>query len=374
MKVLNQNSENLITLFNFFSSFNLLEKNKSVPVLFQGWRFLPMMALSLLTLYGCNSSWHSLGGGSPEEIETTFVYDEDLIAGGGSYIGRWDGSQWQSMGSLNHISALVEYNNELLAGGSFGLSKWTGNGWTPISTDGHHEALAIYDGKLIAGGWSLIIDGIEVNRIAAWDGSKWHALGSGMDGRIGRTVNIQALTVFNGELIAGGNFTRAGGVRAEYIARWDGAQWHPLSSGMGLNNGLNGIVHSLVVYKNELIAGGRFETVDGLYVNYIARWDGSQWRQVGTKGMDGKVLSLTVYDGDLIAGGEFTTSDGVVTNCIARWNGSEWRTMGEGMSTGGRQTKVMTLSEFNGELVAGGYFLYAGGKQVNNIARWGYGD
>ena len=32
---------------------------------------------------------------------------------------------------------------------------------------------------------------------------------------------VWSLTVYNGELIAGGYFTTAGGVAANYIARWD---------------------------------------------------------------------------------------------------------------------------------------------------------
>ena len=34
---------------------------------------------------------------------------------------------------------------------------------------------------------------------------------------------VSALTVYNGELIAGGDFTTAGGVTCNYIARWNGS-------------------------------------------------------------------------------------------------------------------------------------------------------
>ena len=35
--------------------------------------------------------------------------------------------------------------------------------------------------------------------------------------------SVEALTVFNGELIAGGIFTTAGSASANRIARWDGS-------------------------------------------------------------------------------------------------------------------------------------------------------
>ena len=63
---------------------------------------------------------------------------------------------------------------------------------------------------------------------------------------------VHALMVYNGELIAGGEFTTAGGTEANCIARWDGTTWSPLDSGM------NGEVFALTVYDGELIAGGRF--------------------------------------------------------------------------------------------------------------------
>jgi len=75
----------------------------------------------------------------------------------------------------------------------------------------------------------------------------WSPLGSGMSGT---EPFVYALAVYNNELIAGGNFTSAGGVSANYIAKWNGNDWAPLGSGM------NNDVRTLTVYNNELIAGG----------------------------------------------------------------------------------------------------------------------
>jgi hypothetical protein len=60
----------------------------------------------------------------------------------------------------------------------------------------------------------------------------WSPLGSGMGGD---HPYVYALTVYDNKLIAGGYFTTAGGVAANYIAAWDPATagWSPLGSGMG---------------------------------------------------------------------------------------------------------------------------------------------
>ena len=52
----------------------------------------------------------------------------------------------------------------------------------------------------------------------------WSTLSTGMNDW------VYSSTVYNGDLIVGGNFTSAGGVSADHIARWDGNTWHPLGS------------------------------------------------------------------------------------------------------------------------------------------------
>jgi hypothetical protein len=75
--------------------------------------------------------------------------------------------------------------------------------------------LAAYGPNLIAGGNFTMIGSNTVGHIAAWDGSSWAALGSGMD----RVVN--ALTIYDDKLVAGGAFDSAGVVATNYIAAWE---------------------------------------------------------------------------------------------------------------------------------------------------------
>ncbi|MBM4107455.1 MAG: hypothetical protein FJ255_01360 [Phycisphaerae bacterium] len=63
----------------------------------------------------------------------------------------------------------------------------------------------------------------------------------------------------NGDLVAGGAFTSAGGVAARRIGRWDGDKWSPLGSGM------SGSVTALAV-------GGDFTTAGGQVSAYFARY------------------------------------------------------------------------------------------------------
>ena len=146
------------------------------------------------------------------------------------------------------------------------------------------------DGSLYAGGRFTAAGGGSANHIARWDGAAWHPLGSGMNGGSpNQFVDVRALAVGpDGSLYAGGLFDTAGGVLANGIARWDGAAWHPLGSGMGgLAEPNDPTVYALAFGPDgSLYAGGKFTEAGGAAANYIARWDGATWHPLGS-GMAG---------------------------------------------------------------------------------------
>ncbi len=220
-------------------------------------------------------------------------------------------------------------------------------------------SLTVYNGNFIAGGEFTTAGGNTANYIAQWNGSAWSALGSGMNGY------VTALTVYNGSLIAGGDFTTAGGNTVNYIAQWNGSVWSALGSGMSGN-----AVSALIVYNGNLIAGGEFTTAGGNTVNSIAQWNGSAWLALGSGLNGGNVTALTVYNGNLIAGGEFTTTGGK-PYYIAQWNGSVW-SANLGIDSGlvGVYPSIFALTVYNGNLIAGGNFTSASGNPVNDIAQW----
>ncbi|HEU4419238.1 MAG TPA: hypothetical protein VFT55_09885, partial [Planctomycetota bacterium] len=155
---------------------------------------------------------------------------------------------------------------------------------------------------LVVGGNFQVAGSAVPNNIAAYDpvSNVWSALGSGMNG------SVRAVTTLpNGDLVAGGWFTTAGGVSAANIARWDGTSWSALGSGM------NGNVNAFTTLPNgDLVAGGGFTTAGGVSANRIARWNGTSWSALGS-GMNNRVSALTTLpNGDLVAGGGFTVVNG----------------------------------------------------------------
>jgi len=175
-------------------------------------------------------------------------------------------------------------------------------------------------------------------------------------GTNGPVYSIVAIDTAN--VYAGGRFDSAGVIKANNIAKWNGASWDSLGSGV------NGTVKAMLNYNNKLYVGGNFTMAGGASANNIAVWDGSNWAAIGT-GTNGIVYALTIHNGDLYAGGAFTQAGGNAANHIAHWNGTQWSDVG-----GGRNDEVYALASFIGDLYAGGKFLGGTNDTARYIARY----
>jgi len=273
--------------------------------------------------------------------------------------------QWEPIGGGfgdGTVRCLAVYNGELYAGGTFNmvegnlnryLARWNGTSWQSVGSVGNNVyALTVYNGELVAAGYFTQIGGVLANRVARWNGAVWQTLGAGLNDW---TISLQ---VWNGELVAGGWFTTAGGVAANRIARWNGSAWQPLGAGT------NAEVICIGVYSSGLIAAGRFTTAGGVAATRIARWNGASWSAMGS-GLDGTPSGLSNYNGDLICTGGFFQAGGVDVAYIARWNGAAWAALDLGLIGGGS-----AAFPYAGELMVGGAFSEAGAQLANNIARW----
>ncbi len=136
-------------------------------------------------------------------------------------------------------------------------------------------------------------------RIARWDGSQWHALGSGIDDGTVYTIAISGSTIY-----VGGSFTNR-------IARWDGAQWHAVPGGTSIVNW----IRAIAISGDNVYIGGNFYLFTTIETRFLARWDGSRWHAVGGANALGGVSSPSVntlaIDGDnLYVGGNFINAGG----------------------------------------------------------------
>ena len=329
-----------------------------------------------------NDQWQQLGGSllgtQVRDLDVSLEYG--LLAAGNfeDGVARWDGERWRRFGGglRGTITCFTDYGDDLVAGGALEIEPievgapscrqiglWNGEYWEELGvgfSDGGVRALTVYDGQLIAGGSFVNAGDQQVDYIARWDGSEWRSFGGGM----GLYGFVNDFTMYDGKLIVVGRFVLSGGTQTNRVAAWDGATWS------ALGQGVSGEVKAVTTYGGELIVGGDFSHAGGQLAENIARWDGSHWRPIGG-GLSHNVHALEPYGGDLFAGGEFLEAGGQPATHIARWDGSQWHALpGELSGDDWRQRHVFALKATDAGLFVGGGFTQAGEETVNRIARW----
>jgi hypothetical protein len=383
------------------------------------------------------SMWRTLApsGTNWLSVNALAVYQGELYAGGQSIgsntsLRRYDGTSWTAVTAApfsvsSGVQSLAVFEGELYIGGSMyhtgmespNLLRWNGNNWRSVGSGASHwvRSLVAHGDRLFAAGSFRSVSATPAGGAAAWDGSAWEALGTGIGaasvrsmlayqdevvlagviagpggggslaawdgsairyfGELDSPASVaEALVEFDGRLIVGGGFRRIDGVTASLIAAWDGTAWSALGGGRQLPvSGYRspGGVKAMVVHGKELVVAGTLR--DGV----VSAWDGAAWRALGTgvasvsQSTVGEVHALASHRGDVIAGGWFVRVGGVPTVNIAAWNGSAWRALGDGLGQPGEfAPTVYALLSVGKELYAGGEFDRSGTIGVRNIARW----
>ena len=412
------------------------------------------------------ATWASLGGGiAGSDVRALAILPNgDLVAGGlfNSNIARWNGATWAPLGAGiagSDVRALaILPNGNLVAGGQFtaagggaasNIARWDGASWTPLGLglDGAVRVLlTLSNGDLVAGGDFFYsgTGGPLLNRVARWNGTAWSPVGSGVFGGAGALAElangnlvvgssttqshtscllwnglawsqmgapgddfgtVRAFTTLpNGDLVAGGNFFRLGGIGASSVGLWNGTVWSAMGSGLtsalgqlaeladgtvvGIGNfavgpsrniglwngatwvpfpvGLQGVSRILPLANGNLLAAGAFAAGGGV-VNNLALWNGTSLSTYapGLATQVSDIADIAVLpNGDVAACGTFAPG-------LAVWNGATWTTPGMLIAPTGFLASGAALAvTATGELVVGGRFTGVGGVAANNIARW----
>jgi trimeric autotransporter adhesin len=256
------------------------------------------------------------------------------------------------------------------------VARWNGTNWESFASAlsgacGYDSvstvcALAMYNGELIAAGTFTAAGGVAVHNIARWDGAMWSPLGGGLTRSSSSSRDcpmVRALAVYDGALIAAGLFDHAGDTPVPGVARWDGTTWTRLGTA-GFSE-----VSSLALYRGGLVAGCWQYDLGVERGNGVALWDGENWSSLGG-GLDGHVDALLARAGELVASGVFAHAGGVVAHNIAAWDGGQWHALGSGIDTWGNYPRTGALVDLDGDLIVGGVIGTAGGVPVACIARW----
>ncbi len=378
------------------------------------------------------SEWASLGQIVPSTngVGVLTVWNGDLVAAVGSTVYRRSGGSWLTLGSAGSgptIAAMTVFNGDLVVAGDFlamngtaasRLARWNGTTWAALGagvSGGSVSSLAVYtflnQSALYVGGSFTHAAGLASNCLAIWTGSAWFAT-PGCDAPVNALAVRLTPAVTTSYLILGGEFTTAGGVAADKVARfsvatnswtslgttpstlpvrtllvrslvssyevaagqgdrvllWTGSGWGTLGPALTtqFDQGSPGVVvRTLSYFGGRYVAG----LTDSLSSGGVRAFDGTAWRTFDGSGIPLPVRAVLPIDGDVVIGGAFTTISGVTVNGVARGNANAWQPLGGG-PTGGTGAVDALVRLPNGDVVAGGTFSVANGGVANHVARW----
>jgi hypothetical protein len=193
------------------------------------------------------------------------------------------------------------------------------------------QMVRLPNGDIVVGGEFTMAGDVPANNIARWDGTAWHALSDGID-RLVTSIGVRP----NGNIIVLGNHRRIDDQTNEAdIREWNGSTWtrFPVTVGGYGTYYLNYIDKVVALGDDELLAFGRFLTLNGQSISTAARYADGVWTQHGPAGFSGSLLPRSVRvlqqlaNGSLHAWGEFHTVNQprLESSLEAIFDGQVWR-------------------------------------------------
>jgi hypothetical protein len=305
------------------------------------------------------SAWSALGAPPLTGDVNAIAYSGGRVFAGGTFsdaggnpnadfLAVWDGSQWAPFCSSatgapafgGNVDALQIIGSTLYVGGEFqnggGLATAdyllacdlaTGAARSTVSTDGAtsgsvYALTADSNGILYAGGTFTNMAGIpDADHVASYDGSAWHAMGSGpVQGTGAVTGIVRGLGSGGTNVYVGTDAVDVAGIpQADHVAKWDGSAWSAMGADASGTNGWfpsSTSIYAFTTAGSQVFAGGSFQNANGDPLgDEIAVFDGSAWHPVGSNGagegpLNANVLTLTVFGQKLYAGGGFGNAGG----------------------------------------------------------------
>lgn len=217
------------------------------------------------------------------------------------HVAKWNGTTWSaltngaSVGANDWVNGVAVNGSTVYIGGQFTSPKRafaftadSGTNWsgaTAFTGGGVYEIVAPATNNVFIGGRYTNINGTAVAGIAKFDGTNYWALGSGIAHSTAPYVEALTWDSTNNVLYVGGNFTTAGGVTVNNIAKWDPATSTWSALGCGSSVGVNGVVRSILPQSDgSIVVGGLFTSAGGNAAPYVAKFTPSSCPSSDTGG------------------------------------------------------------------------------------------
>lgn len=277
-------------------------------------------------------------------------------------------AQWNELGGTNALSAndgistlTVDPSNNIYAAGlftnssgSYYVAKFNGTGWSELggnnSLAATDEIKEIFSDKL--GNIYALANFTNSNGnyyVAKWDGTKWSETG-GIDALAANDKIHTICSDTAGNIYVAGKFTNGSSSFSgnNYVAKWDGTKWSEL--GGKYTSNIRGSIFSICsdAEGNIFAAGMLFDNSNKCYV---AKWDGNTWSELGGPNSFGsKTTNFSINsiccdkEGNIYAAGLFANDFPFGNNYVNKWDktSNTWSELG-GKNTLGANSGIRKL-------------------------------
>jgi len=217
-------------------------------------------------------------GGEPSAVFC--VSRTDCWVAGGVKMEHWNGSRWAAVPAppvfddpFNPGLYCVSRSDCWVTATKLNehgviIGHWNGHAWRTVPNPASEERDTSLFGVSCLTTTACLAIGDDV--AVSWNGSAWTRAGAGLNA----TLDAVSCTAALGCLGVGSG---AGGVASS--ERWDGSQWHPVTTPApsGMDSELNGI--SCITASDCWAVGDQSNAATTL--NLIEHWDGSSWSVFG---------------------------------------------------------------------------------------------
>lgn len=236
------------------------------------------------------------------------------------------------------------------------------NPWPPVlgsaGVEGEVSDLLPYDPdgpgpigmRLLVSGRFEVAGSVTAQNLALYDPASrtWTAFGPGP-----YPAHLHLAQDVQGDLYVGGMFDGIGTVTAANVARFDGTNWHALGSGVVSSSQYFAVRHLAPVPGGGIVVTGPITAAGGLPANGIARWDGNAWSSIGANALAGTVVfgpAVAMPNGDIVASLDQGSSTFMFSG-LQRFDGTNWSVIA---NMGWRPDDMLVMP--NGDLCTAGWY------------------
>ena len=279
--------------------------------------------IAYVTETGGVYTWDTLGAGVNGTVNAIVRYSNKIFVAGAftqasgvnvTNIAYWDGISWHEAGCISGVvNDLVVFNGEMFAVGDFDVctamaevnfAKWNGSAWQPIpGLSGYINTVEVRDSTLLLGGKFVNAQSLNEN-VVEWNEN------------IGfrEFLNGLANEVMDFEIFKNGTYAvckQTSSNDSSLVHKIIGNSWYAISVTPSNTSVPSASVKTLCGQGDTLLAGGDFSffnvSTSKWYVNNIniAIYSG----QAATFFVDSTINKMVVYKNDLIIGGKFDVGD-----------------------------------------------------------------